>query len=80
MAEKKEIVTVDKTLTEYCAFLGVSKPAIIYRMNNMKELPGIVSYHYDVAQKKYILKFIPGTKKAYALRFFQNLENYQKVK
>jgi DNA-binding Lrp family transcriptional regulator len=73
MAKTKEM-----TVSQYADFVGVSRPAIIYRMKKKKVLPGVKSYTFDLTRKKYIFKFDSSMTKEEALEYFQNLENYQK--
>jgi len=68
----------DMTTTEYAEFLGVSKPAIIYRIKHNRLLPGVVSFEYNIELKKYIFKFDTAITKEDALKYFQELGKYQK--
>lgn len=68
------------SITEYAKLIGVSKPAISYRMKRNKELPGVERKEYSTIDMKYYFYVEVGLTKKQAQKYFQNLENYQKRK
>lgn len=68
MAETAEI-----SIQEYSDKVGISQPAIAYRMKNKKVLPGVLSYRFDVSEKKYVLVFDTSMTRKKAKKYFRNV-------
>lgn len=76
MEQKKKTITIGAT--EYAKRIGVSKPAIMYRIKNGRVLPGVVSFSFDMVTKKYVFEYDPKTTKEQAVKYFQDLTNFQR--
>lgn len=63
---------------EYSRKIGVTVPAIMYRIKHGRELPGVKSFEFNMKTKKYVFDFDPSMTKEKAQTYFQDLSNFQK--